>query len=60
GSGSCVATCGRCRRRCGRCSSRMRAAYRAAVREHHPDRPDGDRARFAALQRAYAVLSEEG
>ena len=38
----------------------VRAAYRAGVRRHHPDRPDGDRARFDALQRAYAVLSEEG
>jgi len=38
----------------------VRAAYRAAVREHHPDRPDGDRTRFDALQRAYAVLTEEG
>jgi hypothetical protein len=38
----------------------VRAAYRAAVREHHPDRPDGDRSRFDALQRAYALLTEEG
>ena len=39
-------------------AAEIRAAYRRAALEAHPDRPGGDSARFRSLGRAYAVLSD--
>ena len=39
-------------------AAEVRAAYRRAALEAHPDRPGGDGARFRSLGRAYAVLSD--
>ena len=39
-------------------AAEVRAAYRRAALEAHPDRPGGDGAQFRSLGRAYAVLSD--
>jgi curved DNA-binding protein CbpA len=36
----------------------IRAAYRRLAQVHHPDRPTGSASRMAAINRAYAVLSD--
>lgn len=36
----------------------IRKAYRRAARRYHPDRPGGDREKFARVNEAYAVLKD--